>query len=118
MLPRLDWIGLDIKAPFPRYAAITGRRNSGARAQAALDRVLASGVAYELRTTIHPDLLNAADLLHIATDLKSRGIRRWTLQRFRATRCADSALLSPTDHVALDAALPALRYAVPNIVVR
>jgi anaerobic ribonucleoside-triphosphate reductase activating protein len=118
VLPLLDWIGLDIKAPFARYANITNRGSSGARAQASLDHVLASGLPCEVRTTVHTDLLDATDLTEIANDLRARGVRHWVLQRFRAVGCADNGLLARKDRPTLDAMLPALRQIIPDIVVR
>lgn len=117
VLPLLDWIGLDVKAPEPRHEAVTGRDDSYVRVQASLDLVLASGVAYELRTTVHPDLLNEDDLAAIAADLHARGVRRWVLQRFRPDGCCDEALARPTTHDWTDA-LPALRRLVPDIELR
>jgi pyruvate formate lyase activating enzyme len=117
-LKLLDWIGLDVKAPFDRYAAVTGSIGSGAQARRALDAVLASGISYELRTTVHAALLGAADLLAIAEDLQARWVRRWVLQVFRPTGCVDAALLAPAGPGWLDAVLPSLRSRVPDIVVR
>ncbi len=91
-LPLLDWVGLDVKAAFTDYARITGRTGAGARARRSLDLVLASGVAYELRTTIHPALLGPADLDALAADLAPRGVRRVVLQPFRPAGCADAEL--------------------------
>ncbi|HEX7972614.1 MAG TPA: anaerobic ribonucleoside-triphosphate reductase activating protein, partial [Thiobacillus sp.] len=45
VLPLVDWVGFDVKAPFADYARITGAAGSGARALAGLQQVLASGVA-------------------------------------------------------------------------
>ncbi|MBI3286166.1 MAG: anaerobic ribonucleoside-triphosphate reductase activating protein, partial [Burkholderiales bacterium] len=58
VLPLLDWVGFDIKAPFADYEKITGVAGSGRNAQACAELILASGVAHECRTTIHPDLLS------------------------------------------------------------
>jgi pyruvate formate lyase activating enzyme len=113
-----DWVALDVKAPFDRYAVVTGSPRSGAQARRALDAVLASGISYELRTTVHAALLGAADLLAITEDLQARWVRRWVLQAFRPTGCVDPALLTPTRPGWLDAVLPSLRALVPDIVVR
>jgi len=117
-LALLDWIGLDIKAPFDRYEAITGNAASGAQARRALDSVLASGVAYEIRTTVHPALLSDDDLLAIARELQSRGVRRWVLQQFRPTGCQDAELLAQPRPDRLDSVRPALAALVPDLVIR
>ena len=117
-LKRLDWVGLDVKAPFDRYAAVTGSAGSGARARRALESVLASGISYEVRTTVHAALLGAADLLAIAEELQARWVRRWVLQVFRPIGCVDAALLTPSGPGWLESVLPSLRSLVPDIVVR
>lgn len=93
VLPLLDWVGLDAKAPFTDYARITGVAGSGAAAQASLEAVLASGVAHEIRTTVHPALLADVEVMDIASDLSARGAKRYVIQAFRAQGCADSALI-------------------------
>ena len=118
VLKLLDWVGLDVKAPFDRYAAVTGSPRSGTQARRALDAVLASSISYELRTTVHAGLLTAADLVAIAEDLQARWVRRWVLQVFRPTGCVDAALLTPTGPGWLDAVLPSLRALIPDITVR
>ena len=45
VLPLIDWIGLDFKAPFGAYDRMTATPKSGKRAFASLRHVLASGVA-------------------------------------------------------------------------
>ncbi len=118
VLPRLDWVGLDVKAPFDQYAAITGSAGSGKRARRALEEVLASGISYELRTTVHGALLGAAELIAIATDLRAHGVRRWVLQVFRPAGCRDAALSAQTAPPALGAVWPALERLVPEITLR
>lgn len=96
LLDRLDWIGLDIKATFERYPAITGSPASGRHAAESLDLVLqaaASGrLDYEVRTTFHPQLLDENDLIVLANDLAARGVQRYALQHFRPQGCADEGL--------------------------
>ena len=65
LLPRLDWVGLDIKAPAAAYAAVTGARGSGARAWESAARLIDSGVPHEIRTTVRDDLVTRADLREI-----------------------------------------------------
>ena len=118
VLPLLDWVGLDIKAPFTRYAAITASLGSGPRARRALEAVLASGISYELRTTVHPALLDAQDLLEIACTLENYGVRRWVLQKFRPLGDDDARLATSPSLPALEPLLPALRLRVPGITLR
>ncbi|MHB1203449.1 MAG: anaerobic ribonucleoside-triphosphate reductase activating protein [Acidithiobacillus sp.] len=117
ILPLLDWVGLDIKAPFDRYPELTGVPGSGEKAEQALAAVLASGVDYELRTTVHHQLLAPQDLMAVAHNLRSYGVRHWVLQEFRTQGCTDAALACTPSR--LDPALVArLRALVPDITVR
>lgn len=102
----ISWVGLDIKAPFARYGEITGREDSGAKARRSLEVLAASGVAYELRTTVWPPVLDESTLRQLAADLEPFGRGRWVLQQCRlAQPSAEPALsLSPTLAPALGAA--------------
>lgn len=93
-LPQVDWVGIDVKAPAADYPAVTGVPGSGMSALASLDLVVAAGVAYEVRTTVHPVLTPFPALLHLARELAARGVERWILQRFRATGCANEDVVT------------------------
>ncbi|WP_310446726.1 anaerobic ribonucleoside-triphosphate reductase activating protein [Thiobacillus sp.] len=92
VLPLVDWVGLDAKAAFADYARITGVPGSGVSALASLEQVLASGVAHEIRTTVHPALLSDADVVGLAGALSAHGVKRHVIQAFRSQGCADAAL--------------------------
>ncbi len=79
-----DWVGFDVKAPFPDYERVTRVPNSGESALASLRALVTSGVAFEARTTVHPDLTDEADLARLATILRREGVTRWALQAYRA----------------------------------
>lgn len=59
VLPLLDWVGFDVKAPFDAYAPIVGC-HGGPAARESLKLLLASGVAYDIRCTVPPQLSAAA----------------------------------------------------------
>lgn len=84
ILPLLDWVGLDVKAPEHVYDRITGVVDSGHAAFESLEKVVASGVDYELRCTWHPDLLSAADLENMADQVIHSGADRLVIQIYRA----------------------------------
>lgn len=94
VLPMLDWVGFDIKAPFREYRKITGIDNSGDPARACLDAIIASGVAHECRTTLHPALLGEEEIEELANTLAAAGVRNYALQAFRAQGCADKSLVA------------------------
>jgi pyruvate formate lyase activating enzyme len=118
VLPHADWVGFDVKAPQADYAATTAVRASGAAAFTSLAHVLGSGVAHEVRTTVHPLLTPVDALLRLARELARRGVRRWVLQRFRAMGCADARLRASHADILDDALLVRLAAEVPAIEVR
>lgn len=83
VLPMLDWVGLDIKAPAHLHDAIVGAPGGHARVLASLDLILASGVAHQCRTTWSPELYDAETLAAMTAGLADRGVRHWTRQTLR-----------------------------------
>lgn len=102
LLPHLDWVGLDIKGPLHHHDAITGTPGSGPRVRQSLGHLLASGVAYECRTTWHPGLFDADVLLALADELAMLGVTHWALQECRTSGGAPF-ILAPTRTQALAA---------------
>lgn len=92
LLPLLDWVGLDIKAPFDRYDLVSGVPNSGVQAREGLSLLLDSGLSYEVRTTVHPQFHSAADLIRLAGELQEMGVENYALQEFRPQGCTDPGL--------------------------
>lgn len=92
VLALVDWVGLDVKSSWPGYDAITGIFDSARQARASAQLVLASGIAHEFRTTVHPALHTEADILALAKTLQAMGVRHYVLQAFRATGCGDARL--------------------------
>jgi anaerobic ribonucleoside-triphosphate reductase activating protein len=91
VLPLLDWVGLDIKAPLDDGALhdrITGVRDSATPVQHSLQLLRDSGVDFECRTTAHPALLSNAALLAVNSELAAAAVPRWALQIARSTGCA------------------------------
>lgn len=94
LLPRIDWVGLDVKSTDERYAAVVGRPGGSARAWESLRLVLAEHERragserpfdYEVRTTVHSDAIDEKGLGVLGARLADAGVRTWALQRFRTT---------------------------------
>lgn len=83
LLPLLDWVGFDVKAPFAAYPRITGVERSSENALESLRSLLASGIRYEVRTTVHPLLLGPPDLLELKAQLLDLGVEDFVVQQFR-----------------------------------
>jgi pyruvate formate lyase activating enzyme len=92
VLPLVDWVGMDVKAPFADYARITGVKGSGEPVRESLELLLASGVDNEIRTTVHPALLADAEVVGLAHELAARGVRHYAVQAFRSQGCPNGAL--------------------------
>lgn len=92
--PTLDWVGLDIKAPWTLYEGLTRTPGSGARAQQSLRWLLDEGVPLECRTTWHPGLFDRAALFKLADGLMEHGVKHWVLQTCREPGSAPSNLSS------------------------
>jgi len=92
LLPLCDWIGMDVKAPFDDYEKITLVGGSGKEARKSAQLLLDSGVDYEFRTTVHPDLLSEHDIINLATELEGMGAKRFVVQAFQPEGCTDERL--------------------------
>lgn len=93
VLPLLDWVGFDIKAPFTDYAQITQAPGSGHSAETSLQALLASGVPYECRTTVDLQYFDSKKLIDLAQALAASGVRHYVLQACRPPRTPDSQCL-------------------------
>ena len=85
MLPYLDWVGVDIKAPWGSYDRITRVAGSAEPVRQSLEVLLGAHIPFETRTTWHPSLLSPTDIATIADELASRGVRSWAIQAYRHT---------------------------------
>jgi len=81
----LDFIALDYKAPKAKFTQITHSNKFDEFSQT-LDLLLKSSLDFEVRTTLHSDLLDENDINEIITDLINRGYKKpYYLQEFRDT---------------------------------
>lgn len=80
----LDWVGMDIKAPFGDYEGVTGVPGSGDRARQSARLIVNSGVSYEFRTTVDGPLLEPGRLARLARELEALGARHYVLQECRS----------------------------------
>ncbi|WP_353236170.1 anaerobic ribonucleoside-triphosphate reductase activating protein [Diaphorobacter ruginosibacter] len=118
VLPLADWVGLDVKAPLcdpDAYARLTGIAGSAESTAACLRSLIASGVAYETRTTAHAHWLDDGALLRLAQDLRARGVTHHVLQIARSTDTCQAPAMP--DYPAA-ATLDALQALFPSFTVR
>ena len=115
VLPLLDWVGFDVKAPFERYDEINGVPGSSAKARESLRLLIESGVDHECRTTIHPELFTALELASLSEFLFASGARRHVLQAFRAAGCRDEGLKAAADKAAVSCLLEQAAVLSPRV---
>jgi len=93
LLPLLDWVGFDVKAPFDDYRRITGA-NVGETVRESLAVLVASGVPHEVRCTVDERVLKIGDLCRMATQLTTMGVSRLVLQA-RRNNTSEAVLFDP-----------------------
>jgi pyruvate-formate lyase-activating enzyme len=124
LLPLVDWVGLDIKAPLASdagHSRVTGVRAGAAAVRRSLAALVqhsrASGLAFECRTTAHPALLDERALLALADDLIAAGVTHWLLQIFRSQGVAGTLPAAGADYPST-VTLRRLRAKLPTMTVR
>jgi pyruvate formate lyase activating enzyme len=120
LLPYLHWVGLDIKAPFTQYEKITGVAGSDKHPLDSVKRLIASGIPYEVRTTIHPYFLTDQNLLNLAESLAQLGVQHYVLQNCRVEHALDPSLrgLSGSIPVVGEKLLEKIQAWIPDTIVR
>jgi len=106
LLPLSSWVGMDIKTEFSDYEKVTGTPSSAEKVRESAKLLIARGVPYEFRTTVHPHYHSANSLLTMAHELQQLGARHYILQEFRPQGCSDASLnTSGTNQDLLNASL-------------
>ena len=82
LMPAIDWIGFDVKAPFCDYPRITQApdKHNGSGIRRALSFVLASGKPHEVRCTVDEGELGTDDAERMARQIAEMGVNRLVLQ--------------------------------------
>ena len=76
----IDYVAMDIKAPFEKYQQICGRAIEMSQIQESIELLMQSQIEYEFRTTFVPQLTEEDGVL-IAKKIK--GAKRYVLQQYR-----------------------------------
>ncbi|KAK7572408.1 hypothetical protein V3481_017603 [Fusarium oxysporum f. sp. vasinfectum] len=75
----VDFVAMDIKCALANYKRVTGRKVKPKLLEASIDLIKNSGVPYEFRTTVVPELVDVEDLF----EAKRLSGKKLTMQRFR-----------------------------------
>jgi anaerobic ribonucleoside-triphosphate reductase activating protein len=113
-----DWVGFDVKALPEDCQAITRVEGSGTANWRSLEHLLASGVDYECRTTVHWHLFEPARLLILAKRLSELGVKRFAVQLVRTERMFDPLLSSVSAQALLPELWAEMRELFPAFVLR
>ena len=68
----LDYVALDYKAPKRKFYAITHNKNFS-HFEESLEMLIKADIDFEVRTTLHSDLLDEDDINTIISDLETKG---------------------------------------------
>jgi len=78
----IDYIAMDLKAPFEKYELTVGVKIDCNNLRKSVKIIKSSGLPYEFRTTVVPDLLRPADFEAMGKIIK--GASKWYLQKFKS----------------------------------
>ena len=90
----LDYVAMDIKAPFDRYRDITGTEDDMSAIRRSVTLLMNGGVDYEFRTTFAPGL-EPEDMADLAADIA--GARRLFIQQYRPAAAGHPSPLPPSE---------------------
>ncbi|MDD5593852.1 MAG: anaerobic ribonucleoside-triphosphate reductase activating protein [Candidatus Margulisbacteria bacterium] len=77
----IDYIAMDIKAPLnEKYALAAGTKVDLAKIRESIQLIMSSGVDYEFRTTVIPNILGQTEIEEIAKTIA--GAKKYALQQF------------------------------------
>lgn len=110
----VDYVAMDYKAPWQRYSELCGCEVDVRCVQQSMQMVFESGLAYELRTTVVPQL-SLDDLLCMAGDEHIPLLQRYALQLYRP---CDGSPNAERDAQWLERAAARLQEVQPNTIVR
>lgn len=92
VLPFVDYIAMDIKAPLYKYKNITKVNIDTEKIKDSINIIMNSGVEYEFRTTVVKSQLDKKDFEAIGELIK--GAEKYYLQKFVPSKTLDTRLMS------------------------
>jgi pyruvate formate lyase activating enzyme len=85
----LDYIAMDIKAPWDKYSLVVGSLVNITDIKKSIALIMGSGISYEFRTTLVSSLLEPGDVQNVAKMI--RGAKLYVLQKFVPSKHLDKA---------------------------
>lgn len=90
----LDYVALDIKAPFEQYEKVTRVPGTAEPVWESIAALVASGIDHEFRTTVVPGFFEPNELIDVAREVGAAGGRRYFIQQFNSDNVLDESLSS------------------------
>ncbi|MBL7055513.1 anaerobic ribonucleoside-triphosphate reductase activating protein [Candidatus Woesearchaeota archaeon] len=78
----LDYIAMDVKSSLDSYPKITNSKINKVKLRKSIELIKNSGIDYEFRTTVVPDIINKNEVASICSEI--RGAKKYFLQQFMA----------------------------------
>ena len=78
----LDYIAMDLKAPYDKYENVTGVKINCQNLEKSVKIIIESGLPHEFRTTVVPGLLELSDFDKMGAAIS--GADAWYLQKFKS----------------------------------
>lgn len=78
-----DYLAMDIKGAPHRYDLVIGVQPNMENIRTTIGLLMASGLPYEFRTTVVPELVDLSDIAGIGEMI--RGAEKWYLQKFKSS---------------------------------
>ncbi|MBF0544157.1 MAG: anaerobic ribonucleoside-triphosphate reductase activating protein [Candidatus Riflebacteria bacterium] len=91
----VDFVAMDIKAPFEHYRKIS-KIGDGFATRESVKELISSRIPHEFRSTIHPDLLGKKSILEMASEMKNLGAKTFVLQEFKPGKLLEPSLTKST----------------------
>ena len=81
----VDYVAMDIKSSLDKYNSVVNSFVDQAKIKKSVSLIMNSGIDYEFRTTVVPELHTKEDFIKMAQWIK--GAKRFVLQQFRPQKC-------------------------------
>jgi len=112
----INYIAMDIKAPFARYNEITGQSLNMATIQKSISIIQNAGISCEFRSTIWKEAFQKEQLIQMASQIK--GTTPYYLQNFFNSQNEKQSGYTPFTQSEINSILPSLRELTPHITLR
>ncbi|MFX0062187.1 MAG: anaerobic ribonucleoside-triphosphate reductase activating protein [Candidatus Hermodarchaeota archaeon] len=94
----LDYVAMDIKAPFERYQEVTRSKVDVPKIKESITLLKTSKISYEFRTTVVRGFITLQDIKQIGKEID--GASLGVIQNFAPTKCLDNEFLTKAPYSA------------------